>query len=199
MRQSELLSRVLAGMESLEKRLVRQELLISKDLLCSLRGCQVVQRRIDLTLDAMSRSLVDLQDRIENIVARLDYISSMVTVPPAVLPGDTVMASPVMNPLEPSVKQQEKDDLDWVDSLMNDPDWLDSTDIYCPETIYPGSPSWIDLKFSAGGITDVQAQASPGVHMKSVLEHTSKIQEQNGGTVTSSKEKSSSTTLVLEG
>ena len=179
-------SKLSANMQSLAARLENQAHLTSRDTASSIKGVHCVLRRIDLTLESMSKSLVVLHDRIDNIAAKVEIFSNTVERLKEEHPQEfqPEMKSPVI-----SWSQFVEENEDWLNSLIEDPVLTTSPDIHCYETIYPQPGPLIDLTLESSGSTALQVQVSPERPIKKFQKRISRNPGPSGGMDTNSKPK----------
>lgn len=154
------LAKISAAMQSLAAKSANKEPDISKDI-SDLRSHIVsIQSRVDISLDAMSRSLGVLHSRIELIA------SKMVTSESLEISHKALMEQFKMRQLEPSLQPWTEEDQEWLNSFMNIPELGTIPDITCSETILRRSPPFIDLTFEFNGTMDHPEQVSLAQPMK---------------------------------
>jgi len=156
------------NMQSLVARLESKELHTSRDI-SDLRNHIVSQlSRIDISLDAISKSLAVLHDRIESTVAKVETIESSVN---SLLPMKAVskeaplgMNWPGSSSEMPVMVEEELPDSP-VRTLVRST----SPDITCSETIGAFSNPNLDLASTSGGFMDSQEWENLDSLMKSYL------------------------------
>ncbi len=124
---------LIAHMVSLEKKLESLELLTSKGTVSSDNGVFSVTRRIDLTLDAMSRSLRVLHDTTEATARKVEMLGNLVHALILEVRQDRLNQEMNWEGHFPDVWSPAMQD--WVSSLMLTPERGTSPDITCSETI----------------------------------------------------------------
>lgn len=167
----------------LAKKLESQEHLISRDLLCLRENIASKQLRIDISLDAISKSLGVLHQRIESTVERMETIMSLVNVPvggPGGISKD-LPDNPEMLLPEDLLRPWNEDERAWLNSIWNDPVPTSSIDLSCSETISAMPPPSSDLMLKYGGTTVNPEQVSHAGRTKSSRKRTLKNPEQSGG------------------
>lgn len=165
------LSLLKASIVSLEERQGMLEQSIYRDT-ASLRDLVASkQLRIDISLDAISRSLQVLQSIIGPIVPKMESIGNMVIVlQDQVSKVVDVNRAPIQGTTLPKTFPFEwnQEDWDWFNSLNNIQESTPFPDIRCYETTSLSDPPVIDLRSPSHGTGEVQVQVKVGKPTKSV-------------------------------
>lgn len=181
MSYSGVLSEVSARMESLEKKLETLELLICKDSVSSTNVVPFSLQRIDLTLDAIWKSLMVLHDRIETIVPKVDTLMNMVQSLQPPLPKEEPAPTPGTPSFKSIVNISSDDDSEWLNSLMQDQGFMDTLDISCLETPLPSPLPSNGLASTSNGFMDLPDQVSLEEHMSAFQTPILRTPGPNGG------------------
>lgn len=151
-----------ANMQSLAARLDNLVPLTSKDSAYSENGVVLSLRRIDLTLEYISKSLVVHQEKIEHIVQNQETIMNMVNVLTQERRQENV---PETKSQPISWSQFQEENQEWLNSLHEDPVHTTFPDMSCLETFLQQSPPWTDLTLKSSGSVEPQAPENQGGHM----------------------------------
>lgn len=164
------------AMQSLVARLENKELHTSR-VISDLRDHIVSQQlRIDISLVAMSRSLVVLHDRIESIAPNLEILKSSVNSLILQVKEQAEMNLPLPLVLTPVMDVEEL-----LDSPRNTQERMPSPDIRCCETFGLCRSLSRDLRAVASGTTGDQEWENLDELMKNYQEHISRNPEPSGG------------------
>lgn len=188
---SEVLLKLTAAMQLLAERLETQEHLISRDMFSFTSGLNSKLARIDLTLDAISKCLMVLHDKIEHIVVKEEITGNTETVqsPPVPAPAVPIIDLTETNSPPSLFQPWTEEDKDWLDSLMNSPEHTTSVDINCYETVL-GTPKRLrDPILKYGGTMEHLVQGSPEKRTSGYQVHISRSPERSGGMGTCSRKK----------
>lgn len=148
------------NMQSLVARLESRELGTCKDI-SDLRGHIVSQlSRIDISLDAISRSVVVLHDKIENTAAKMENLMSMVNSQKI----EHHHQGKILHVSSCNTPEMEKEELE--DSQKQIQAHTTSPDITCSEIIGPCKHQLEDRELLWTGCTECQEWASLDELMK---------------------------------
>lgn len=155
------LSKNTALTQSLVKKLENLEHLTSKDSLCSDQGLGLSLRRIDLTLDHISKSLVVLHDRIEIIAGKVATLENMVNVLIPTRPAIGACVPKETEMLSDEDFQNFFNHPEWSDLLKPIPELGTSPDLTCSETICHFNNQLKEAASPSGGSMEHPVLVSP--------------------------------------
>jgi hypothetical protein len=154
-------------MQSLVARLENKERNTSKDISCLRDHIVSIQSRVDFSLVAISKSLQVLQTLINGTARRMEIIESLVQSLRDVKGDLAEIPLP-----DCSWSPWSKEDVDWINSLMEIQEPGTSADITCSETIFQSGLSKNDPILVQDGIGAGPEWGSPGEPIKSCLKRT---------------------------
>jgi len=179
------LSRVIAATESLAEKLEKVELHTCKDSVSLRNVVPSSLRRIDLTLDAIWKSLMVLHNRTEFIAQKVEILQRQVLALQPPLPEEEPPLSPETTLPSNFVTVSSDDEPEWLNSLMLTPEHGITTDILCSETPFQSPHRFIGQSSMSNGFMDPQELASLDELMNSFPTPILKTPARSGGMDTS--------------